>query len=349
MGKLKNIDTEQLLFTDVALLIEESKKYVAHTVNTTLSILYWKIGKRINLEVLQNKRAEYGKQIVVSLTRQLTEKYGKGWDEKTLRHCLRSAETFSENLIISATQRQLGWTHLKTIMYLKDDLQREFYIELCIIERWSTRKLQERIDSMLYERTAISKKPKLLIKKEIKELREEDKLTPDLVFRDPYFLDFLGLKNTFSEKNLEDSILRELESFILELGQGFSFVERQKRMIIDGEDFKLDLLFYHRKLKRLVAIDLKLGKFKAKYKAQMELYLRWLEKNEMQSGEEIPIGLILCAEGNKEQIELLQLDKAGIKVAEYLTELPDKKLLQQKLHQAIEISKKQIENYTEEK
>ena len=349
MGKLKNIDTEQLLFTDVALLIEESKKYVAHTVNTTLSILYWKIGKRINLEVLQNKRAEYGKQIVISLTRQLTEKYGKGWDEKTLRHCLRSAETFSENLIISATQRQLGWTHLKTIMYLKDDLQREFYIELCIIERWSTRKLQERIDSMLYERTAISKKPKLLIKKEIKELREEDKLTPDLVFRDPYFLDFLGLKNTFSEKNLEDSILRELESFILELGQGFSFVERQKRMIIDGEDFKLDLLFYHRKLKRLVAIDLKLGKFKAKYKAQMELYLRWLEKNEMQSGEEIPIGLILCAEGNKEQIELLQLDKAGIKVAEYLTELPDKILLQQKLHQAIEISKKQIENYTEEK
>lgn len=349
MGKLKKIDTEQLLFTDVALLIEESKKYVAHTVNTTLSILYWKIGKRINLEVLQNKRAEYGKQIVVSLTRQLTEKYGKGWDEKTLRHCLRSAETFSENLIISATQRQLGWTHLKTIMYLKDDLQREFYMELCIIERWSTRKLQERIDSMLYERTAISKKPKLLIKKEIKELREEDKLTPDLVFRDPYFLDFLGLKNTFSEKNLEDSILRELESFILELGQGFSFVERQKRMIIDGEDFKLDLLFYHRKLKRLVAIDLKLGKFKAKYKAQMELYLRWLEKNEMQSGEKVPIGLILCAEGNKEQIELLQLDKAGIKVAEYLTELPDKKLLQQKLHQAIEISKKQIENYTEEK
>ncbi len=349
MGKLKKIDTEQLLFTDVALLIEESKKYVAHTVNTTLSILYWKIGKRINLEVLQNKRAEYGKQIVVSLTRQLTEKYGKGWDEKTLRHCLRSAETFSENLIISATQRQLGWTHLKTIMYLKDDLQREFYMELCIIERWSTRKLQERIDSMLYERTAISKKPKLLIKKEIKELREEDKLTPDLVFRDPYFLNFLGLKNTFSEKNLEDSILRELESFILELGQGFSFVERQKRMIIDGVDFKLDLLFYHRKLKRLVAIDLKLGKFKAKYKAQMELYLRWLEKNEMQSGEEMPIGLILCAEGNKEQIELLQLDKAGIKVAEYLTELPDKKLLQQKLHQAIEISKKHIENYTEEK
>jgi predicted nuclease of restriction endonuclease-like (RecB) superfamily len=197
---------------------------------------------------------------------------------------------------------------------------------------------------MLYERTAISKKPNRLIKQEIKLLREEDKLTPDLVFRDPYFLDFLGLKNTFSEKNLEDAILRELENFILELGQGFSFVARQKRMIIDGDDFKLDLLFYHRKLKRLVAIDLKLDKFKAGYKSQMELYLRWLEKNEMQAGEQTPIGLILCAEGNKEQIELLQLNKAGIKVAEYLTELPSKKLLQQKLHQAIEISKKHIEN-----
>jgi predicted nuclease of restriction endonuclease-like (RecB) superfamily len=168
---------------------------------------------------------------------------------------------------------------------------------------------------MLYERTAISKKPGQLIKQELKQLRDEDKLSPDLVFRDPYFLDFLGLKNSFSEKSLEDAILRELENFILELGQGFTFVERQKRMVIDGEDFRLDLLFYHRRLKRLIAIDLKLDKFKAAYKSEMELYLRWLEKNEMQAGEEMPIGLILCSEGNKEQIELLQLNKAGIKVA----------------------------------
>ena len=347
MSNLKKIKTDQLLFNDVSKLIEETRKHVANTVNTTLSLLYWKIGTRINTEVLQNSRAEYGKQIIASLTQQLVEKYGKGWDEKTIRHCLRSAETFSEELIVSAVRRQLGWTHLKTIMYLKDDLQRQFYMEMCILERWSTRKLQEKIDGMLYERTAISKKPKQLIKQEIKELRDEDKLTPDLIFRDPYFLDFLGLKNTFNEKNLEDAILRELENFILELGHGFSFVERQKRMIIDGEDFKLDLLFYHRKLKRLIAIDLKLGKFKAAYKSQMELYLRWLEKNEMQPGEEIPIGLILCAQGNKEQIELLQLNKAGIKIAEYLTELPSKKLLQQKLHQAIEISKKYIENNVE--
>lgn len=343
MGKLKD-NTEKQLLADVAGLIEESKQYVAQTVNSTLSLLYWKIGKRININLLQNKRAEYGKQIIVSLSRQLVENYGKGWDEKTIRHCLRSAETFSEDLILSAVQRQLGWTHLKTIMYLKDDLQRQFYIEMCVQERWSTRMLQERIDSMLYERTAISRKPGQLIKRELKALRAGDKLTPDLVFRDPYVLNFLGLKNTFSEKNLEDAILRELESFILELGQGFTFVERQKRMVIDGEDFRLDLLFYHRKLNRLVAIELKLGKFKAAYKSKMELYLRWLEKNEMQAGEETPIGLILCAEGNKEQIELLQLHRAGIKVAEYLTELPDRKLLERKLHQAIEISKKHIEN-----
>ncbi|MFZ1800788.1 MAG: PDDEXK nuclease domain-containing protein [Chitinophagaceae bacterium] len=344
MAKLKKIDQEQQLLNDVGHLIEESRQNVAQTVNSSLTVLYWKIGSRINSEVLQNKRAEYGKQIVATVSRQLIEKYGSGWDEKTIRHCLRSAETFSEELIISAMRRQLGWTHLKTIMYLKDELQREFYMEMCIMEKWSTRKLKEKIDGMLYERTAISKKPGQLIKQEIKDLREQDTLTPDLVFRDPYFLNFLGLKNTFSEKNLEDAILRELENFILELGQGFSFIERQKRMIIDGEDFKLDLLFYHRKLKRLVVIDLKLGKFKATYKAQMELYLRWLEKHEMQAGEEIPIGLILCTEGNKEQIELLQLDKAGIKIAEYLTELPSKKLLQQKLHQALEISKRQIEN-----
>ena len=197
---------------------------------------------------------------------------------------------------------------------------------------------------MLYERTAISKKPEKLIQQEIKALREEDKLSPDLVFRDPYFLDFLGLKDTYSERNLEDAILHELEKFILELGHGFTFVERQKRMIIDGEDFNLDLLFYHRKLKRLIAIDLKLGKFKASYKGQMELYLRWLEKNEMQEGEETPLGLILCTAGNDEQVELLQLHKAGIKVAEFMTELPSKKLLQQKLHKAVELSKKRMEH-----
>lgn len=344
MDKLKKIKGATELYNDVAELIEQSKQHVAQTVNSTLTYLYWRIGKRINEEVLQKKRAEYGHQIVVTVSRQLAESYGNGFTEKNIRRMIQFSEVFPDENIVASLIRQLSWSHFVELIPLKPSLQREFYAEMCRIEKWSVRTLRKKIDGMLYERTAISKKPEELIKLEIQDLREEDKLTPDLVFRDPYFLDFLGLKNTFSEKHLEDAILRELENFILELGQGFAFLERQKRMIIDGVDFRLDLLFYHRKLKRLVAIDLKLGKFKAGYKSQMELYLRWLEKNEMQTGEEMPIGLILCAEGNKEQIELLQLNQTGIKVAEYLTELPSKKLLQQKLHQAIEISKKYIEN-----
>lgn len=298
-------------------------------------MLHWRIGTRIRKDILGEERAKYGQQIVTSLSRQLVKEYGAGWGEKHLWHCLRSAETFSEKQILYAVRRQLNWTHIRTIAYLDDKLQREFYLELCIQERWSTRQLQERIASMLYERTAISKKPAKLIKQELKSLRKKDTLSPDLVFRDPYFFDFLGLKDTYSESDLEAAILREMESFILELGVGFSFVARQKRISVDHEDHYIDLLFFHRGLRRLVAIDLKLGSFKASDKGQMELYLRWLEKHEMQPGEETPIGLILCAGKSTEQVELLQLHKSGIRVAEYMTELPPRKQLEKKLHQAI--------------
>ena len=344
MKKILKGNKESQLLNDIKHLIEESRQIVAYTANFTISFLYWKIGKRVNDEILENKRGEYGKRIVVTLSRQLVVEFGNNFEEKKIRRMLQFAAAFGDEAIVVSLTRQLSWSHIIALIPLKQPLQREFYAEMCRIERWSVRTLRKKIDGMLYERTAISKKSDILIRQEIKELREQDKLTPDLVFRDPYFLDFLGLKNTFSEKSLEDSILHELEQFILELGQGFTFIERQKRMIIDGEDFRLDLLFYHRKLKRLVAIDLKLGKFKAAFKSEMELYLRWLEKNEMQTEEDLPIGLLLCAEGNYEQIELLQLDKAGIKIAEYLTELPTKKILQQKLHQAIEISKKRLDN-----
>ena len=343
MAKIKKRDPLQQLYTDVAELIEESKKYVAYTANAALTMLYWKMGKRISDELLQSKRADYGKQIVVTLSRQLEEGYGKGFEEKNLRRIVQFAEVFPDEQIVISLVRQLSWSHFITLIPIRDELPRDFYTEMCRIERWSVRTLRDKIDSMLYERTAISKKPELLIKKELKALREDNVLTPDLVFRDTYMLGFLGLKNVYSEQNLEEAILRDLEQFIMELGQGFAFVERQKRMIIDGEDFNLDLLFYHRKLKRLVAIDLKLGKFKAGYKSQMELYLRWLEKNEMQDDEQTPLGLLLCTEGSKEQIELLQLDKSGIKIAEYLTELPSKRLLKQKLNKTIESAKERFE------
>jgi len=336
------------LLGDIRELIEETRSAVATAVNVGLTMLCWRIGKRINEEILEGKRAGYGEEIVSTLSRQLTMEYGSGFAAKNLRHMMKFAETFPDEGIVSTLWRQLSWSHFKAIMYLKDPLQYEFYAAMCRAEGWSVRTLRKKIDSMLYERTAISKKPEELARKELAELREEDRMSPDLIFRDPYVLDFLNLKDTFSERDLEAAILRELESFLLELGVGFTFVARQKRMVIDNEDHYLDLLFFHRKLRRLVAIELKLGRFKAAYKGQMELYLRWLEKHGIEEGETSPLGLILCAEGSHEQIELLELDKTSIHVAEYLTELPPKQVLARKLRTAIEAAKAQLEQRNEE-
>ena len=338
----KEIQKTIPLFGEIRQLIDESRKQVAVAVNSTITMLYWQIGKRINEEVLKEKRAEYGKQIVNALSSLLTKEYGSGWSEKHLRHCLRFAETFPNEQIVSALRRELSWTHIKTIIYLDEELKRSFYLEMCRLEKWSSRVLQERINSLLYERTAISQKSEETIKQDLRQLKEEHQITPDLVFRDPYFLNFLGLQDTYSEKDLEAAIISELQRFLVELGSDFAFIARQKRITIDNEDYYIDLLFYHRRLKCLVAIDLKLGKFVAAFKGQMELYLRWLEKHEMLEEENLPIGLILCASKNEEHIELLQLDKSNIRVAEYLTKLPEMKLLESKLHQVIESAKNRM-------
>ena len=332
----------QNLVLEIKELVRNSREYVAVEINATISMLYWQIGKRINEEVLKDKRAEYGKQIVLTLSQQLTAEYGAGWSEKNLRHCLRFAEVFPDREIISTLWRQLTWSHIKEIIYMEDTLKRMFYVEMCKVEKWSIRTFRDRINSMLYERTAISKKPDRTIKNDLQLLKDENRITKDLVFRDPYLLDFLGLKDTYSEKDLESAIIAELQSFIIEMGSDFAFLARQKRITIDNEDYYIDLLFYHRRLKCLIAIDLKLTKFKAEHKGQMELYLRWLEKHEMIEEENLPVGLILCVAKNEEHIELMQLDKSNIKVAEYLTKLPDKKLLESKLHQAIEKAKNKM-------
>jgi predicted nuclease of restriction endonuclease-like (RecB) superfamily len=333
----------QSLLLDLREMIEQSRQEVARSVNSALIGLYWSIGQRIRQDILKEERAEYGKQIVQTMSAQLTEEYGKGFTRSNLFYMIRFAEVFPDQQIVHALSGQLSWTHLRQIIYLDDSLGREFYAEMCRMEKWSTRTLQKKISGMLYERTALSKKPEKLIRQELTELREENKLTPDLVFRDPYFLDFLGLKDSYGEKDLETAILRELESFILELGVGFSFVARQKRITVDNEDYYLDLLFYHRKLRRLVAVELKLGKFKAADKGQMELYLRWLEKYEQEPSEESPIGLILCADKTEEHVELLQLDKSGIRVAAYMTELPPQDLLRKKLHAAMKTARARLE------
>jgi len=330
------------LLSDIKSLIDESRYRVASAVNAELTALYWNIGKRIKTDILKNERAEYGKQIVATLSQQLTLAYGKGWSEQQLRHCLRFAESFPNKEIVYALRIELSWTHIRQLIFIDDELKRTFYIEMCKHEKWSSRTLQNRMNSMLYERTAISKKPEETIKHDLAKLEKEQKLNPDLVFRDPYFLDFLGLSDTYSEKDLEEAILIELQRFIVELGSDFAFLARQKRISIDNRDYYIDLLFYHRRLKSLVAIDLKIGEFEAGFKGQMELYLNYLEKHEMVEGENSPIGLILCAGKNYEHIELMQLRKSNIRVAEYLTLLPPKDVLEQKLHKAIELAQSRM-------
>lgn len=331
------------VLSDIRALIEKTRSTVAATVNAGLSLMYWRVGLRIQKEALKGERAEYGKEILPTLSAKLASEYGQGWSERNLSYMVRFAEVFPDSDILQTLCAKLSWSHFKIIIYIDDPLKRDFYAEMCRVEGWSTRALQKKIDSMLYERTALSRKPEELIIHELKQLREEDRLSPDLVFRDPYFLDFLGLKDRYLEKDLEDAILRELEKFLLELGSGFAFLGRQKRIQIDNDDYYIDLLFYHRGLKRLVAIELKIGEFKPADMGQMELYLRWLNKHERQPGENEPLGIVFCAGKKKELIELLELGQSGIHVAEYLTELPPKEILREKLHAAIEHSRLRFE------
>ncbi len=330
------------LLGDLRRLIAEARQDVARQGNSALVLLYWRVGQRIRRDVLKEKRAEYGQRIVSSLGTQLEAEFGRGFSRRNLFNMIRFAEVFPDFRIVQALTAQLGWTHFSLIIYLDDPLKRDFYAEMCRIERWNTRTLGKKIGSMLFERTALSKKPKELIRHELNALRSEDKLTPDLVFRDPYFLDFLGLKDRYIEKDIEDAIMREMENFILELGVGFTFVARQKRIQVDSDDFYLDLLFFHRGLRRLVAIELKLRDFQPGDKGQMEFYLRWLAKYEQKPGEQSPIGLILCAGKKREQIELLELEKSGIRVASYWTKVLPRKLLQKKLHEAIRHARERL-------
>lgn len=343
------LPTEQQLLGDIRTLIEQGRQQLTTTVNSALTILYWQIGQRIHHEVLQGERAAYGEQIVSTLSRQLEQEYGRGFSAKNLRHMLRFAEAYPDGQIVSTLSRQLSWSHFLELIYLKDALQRDFYSQMCAQESWSVRQLRERKNTLLFERTALSKQPEMLLTQELANLRQTGSLSQNLVLKDPYVLDFLGLNDRYLEKDLEDAILRDLEQFLLELGAGFSFVARQKRIQIDNDDFYIDLLFYNRRLKRLVAIDLKLGDFKAEHKGQMELYLRWLAKHEQEAGEAAPLGIILCSGKKQEQIELLELDASGIHVAEYLTALPPKEVLQAKLHQAIENSRARLENRGEDR
>ena len=342
MNELVPID--KVLLDKVCHIIDEARQNVAVAANSALTMMYWHIGDIINSHILNNQRAEYGQQIVSALSTQLTELYGKDFSARNLRRMIQFSQSFPDVEIVSALSTKLPWSLFMEVLPIKDTVAREFYVTMAASEHWSLRTLRKQIDGMLYERTLISRKPEDFIRSELASVRNNDQLSPDLVFKSPYFLDFTGLKGYYKERDLEDMLLNGLQQFLMELGTGFTFVERQKRMIIDGEDFRLDLLFYHRKLRRLIAIDLKRTRFKPAYKGQMELYLRYLDKYERAEGEESPLGLLLCTEGSEEQIELLQLEDSGIKVAQYLTELPSKELLQAQLRKQIESARLRKEN-----
>ncbi len=315
----KNIDEIDLV-NKISDLIEYNQKEIFVKVNSSLILLFWHIGKEINEFLLNNKRGEYGKKIVVTVSRQLVFNYGKNFEEKNLRRMLQFAEQFKEFENVVTMSRQLSWSHILAIIPIKTEQAKCFYIQKIISENLNVRELRKSISRKAFERTEIAN-------------MQIDNKNNDVnnIFKDPYVFDFLPLNQGFLEPYLENAIIKDLENFILELGNGFAFIQRQKRMIIDGKDFHLDLLFYHRKLNRLVAVELKIGSFEAKYKGQMELYLNWLNRYERGEKENSPIGLILCTETSPEQIELLEMHKNNIVVAEYWTELPPKKLLEEKL------------------
>lgn len=331
---------ETALLTDLRELIQSARQRIATVANATTTLLYWHLGRRLVAESLQDERAPYGQRILATVSRELTVEFGQAFTLRSLYRAIQFCQSFPEQDIVSTLSTQLSWSHFMELLPIKDPLARDFYAEMCRIERWDVRTLRQKIGGMLFQRTALSRKPEVVIAAEIASLRD-GQMSPDTVFRDPYLLDLLGLKGAYSEHDLESAILREIEGVLLELGSGFAFVARQKRMSVGKDDFHLDLLFYHRHLRRLIAVELKLESFQPAHVGQMEFYLRWLDKHERAPGEEAPIGLILCASADAEQVELLQLDAKSIRVSEYLTELPPLPLLRARLHLAIEHAREQ--------
>ena len=340
----KIIDTKAIeqvsdnLFQGVAEIIDDARQRVVVYVNKHANMMFWQIGHFINEDLGYKQYSSYGDKILATLSQRLTARYGKGYTYSAVTRMMKVARLYPEEEMFATLSQTLTWSHFLELVTIEDGTKRLFYQQMGIAEHWSVRQLRDKQDAMTYERSLIAVKPEDEIVRTLEKISPTH-MEPDAVLRNSYVLDFLGLSGYYTEEELEDAIARQLEGFILELGQGFAFLERQKRFTIDGTDYKLDLLFYHRKLKCLVAIDLKLGKFKPQYKGQMELYLKYMQKYDMQPDENPPIGLLLCSEGNTEHIELMMLNEDRIKVAQYLTCLPDKQWFVDKLNRSILIAK----------
>jgi predicted nuclease of restriction endonuclease-like (RecB) superfamily len=335
---------EELLYQDISQLIEGARNKALHQVGKLNVLLYWHIGKRIYMHVLGNKRAVYGSATLLNISKKLQARYGRGFGRRNIERSIQFVREYPEKEVINALCSHLKWTHFVSLLSIDDPLKRDFYAEMCRIERWSTRFLNNKVASMLFERTALAKKPEEIIRSEIEILRETNELSPDWVMQDPYIFENLFSHPLKDEKTLEDAIINDIEKFLMSMGNGFAFLERQKVIEVDGEFFKIDLLFYHRKLKRLILIELKQGRFKAADKGQVELYLRWLEKHEMQLGENKPIGIIMCSQKSEEHVELLELDNSSIRVAQFLSELPPKEIFELRLHEAVKRARERFED-----
>jgi predicted nuclease of restriction endonuclease-like (RecB) superfamily len=336
IGKIDQVSDH--LFEGVTEIIDDARTKVAVYVNAQASMTFWNVGKYIIDDLEYQTYSAYGQKILATLSQRLTNRYGKGYTYSALTRMMKVARLYGDREMFATLSQTLTWSHFIELITIKDDTKRLFYQQMGIAEHWSVTQLREKQDEMAYERSLIAAKPDDEIVKTLEGISSQN-TEPDVVLKSSYILDFLGLSGYYSEEELEDAIAKQLETFILELGQGFAFLERQKRFTIDGTDYYLDLLFYHRKLKRLVAIDLKLGKFKPQYKGQMELYLKYMQKYDMQPDENPPIGLLLCSEGNTEHIELLMLDEDNIKVGQYLTYLPEKQWFLDKLNRSMLIAK----------
>lgn len=340
----KMVDTKAIdqvsdrLYQGVVEIINDAKQEVIVYVNKHANMMFWHIGHFINEDLGYKQYSAYGDKILATLSQRLTALYGKGYTYSAVTRMMKVARIYNEEEMFATLSQTLTWSHFLELITIEDDTKRLFYQQMGIAEHWSVRQLRDKQDEMAYERSLIAAKPEDEIITTLEQVSPTH-MEPDAVLRNSYVLDFLGLSGYYSEEELEAAIAKQLEAFILELGQGFAFLERQKRFTIDGTDYYLDLLFYHRKLKCLVAIDLKLGKFKPQYKGQMELYLKYLQKYDLQPDENSPIGLLLCSEGNTEHIELMMLNESRIKVAQYLTYLPDKQWFIDKLNRSILIAK----------
>jgi predicted nuclease of restriction endonuclease-like (RecB) superfamily len=331
---LQEVEQENLL-ANLRSLIDAGRSQLAHTVNQEMTLLYWNIGKTIQTEILKFEKPEYGEQVIEKIGSTLQSDYGRGFGPRVLQRTIQFYSYFPDLKMASTLSTRLTWSHFVELLPIQDKLKREFYAEMCRIDSWSVRTLREKIGKMLYERTAISQQPDKVIEDSLSLVKSEDKLTPQLILQDPYVIDFLNLPQNYSESQLESSILDQIERFLLELGAGFCFVGRQKRISVGGEDFYIDLLLYNRYLKRLIVIELKTTHFKPAHKGQMELYLNWLNKYERQPDEDSPIGIILCANKDKEVIKLFDLVSNNIHVAQYLTVLPPKEVFEKKVQDII--------------